>query len=65
MVKAITGGTDAQGDVSCLLRDGDTSAIGQSSHTDIIMASAQAYVAALNKLQYLKAHRPAEDRHGP
>jgi hypothetical protein len=48
-----------------LLRDGDTSAIGQSSHTDIIMASAQAYVAALNKLQYLKAHRPSEDRHGP
>ena len=65
VVKAITGGTDAQGDVSCLLRDGETSAIGQSSHTDIIMASAQAYVAALNKLQYLKAHRPAEDRHGP
>jgi 2-isopropylmalate synthase len=65
VVKAITGGTDAQGDVSCLLRDGDTSAIGQSSHTDIIMASAQAYVAALNKLQYLKAHRPSEDRHGP
>jgi len=65
VVKAITGGTDAQGDVSCLLRDGENGAIGQSSHTDIIMASAQAYVAALNKLQYLKAHRPAEPRHGP
>ncbi|MDG2306458.1 MAG: 2-isopropylmalate synthase [Candidatus Binatia bacterium] len=65
VVKAITGGTDAQGDVSCLLRDGDNSAIGRSSHTDIIMASAQAYVAALNKLEYLKAHRPAEERHGP
>ncbi len=65
VVKAITGGTDAQGDVSCLLRDGENSAIGQSSHTDIIMASAQAYVAALNKLQYLKTHRPSEARHGP
>lgn len=65
IVKAITGGTDAQGDVSCLLRDGDHSAIGQSSHTDIIMASAQAYVAALNKLQYLKAHRSTEPEHGP
>lgn len=65
IVKAITGGTDAQGDVSCLLRDEGNSAIGQSSHTDIIMASAQAYVAALNKLQYLKAHRPSESRHGP
>jgi len=65
VVKAITGGTDAQGDVSCLLRDGDIGAIGQSSHTDIIMASAQAYIAALNKLEYLKAHRPTEARHGP
>lgn len=64
VVKAITGGTDAQGDVSCLLRDGPHSAIGQSSHTDIIQASAQAYVAALNKLQYLRAYRPAEGRPG-
>ncbi|MBM4268425.1 MAG: 2-isopropylmalate synthase [Deltaproteobacteria bacterium] len=65
VVKAITGGTDAQGEVSCLLRDGETSAIGQSSATDIIVASAHAYVAALNKLQYLKAHRPLEANHGP
>lgn len=65
VVKAITGGTDAQGDVSCLLRDGEHSAIGQASHTDIIQASALAYVAALNKLQYLRAHRPTDRRPGP
>jgi 2-isopropylmalate synthase len=66
VVKAITGGTDAQGEVSCLLRDEETGAIGQGSHTDIIMASALAYVAALNKLEYLRAHRPVERRdHGP
>src|SRR5262249_61899176 len=64
-VKAITGGPDAQGEVSCLLRDGDTVASGQGSHTDIIMASALAYLAALNKLEYLRAHRPAEPQTGP
>lgn len=65
VVKGITGGTDAQGEVSCLLRDGETVALGQSSHTDIIQASAHAYVAALNKLEYLRAHRPASDTAGP
>jgi 2-isopropylmalate synthase len=68
VVKAITGGTDAQGEVSCLLRDGEAVAIGQGSHTDIIMASALAYLAALNKLEYLHQHRPvrtSQPDHGP
>lgn len=56
-VKSITGGTDAQGEVTCLIRENGTSVNGQGSHTDIIMASALAYVNALNKL----AHR---DRYG-
>jgi 2-isopropylmalate synthase len=64
-VKAITGGTDAQGEVSCLLRDGDTVAIGQGAHTDIIMASALAYLAAVNKLEYLRTYRPVDSEHGP
>ncbi|HZR79658.1 MAG TPA: 2-isopropylmalate synthase [Candidatus Binatia bacterium] len=59
-VKAITGGTDAQGEVSCLLRDADTLASGQGSHTDILMASALAYLVALNKLEYLRTHRATE-----
>jgi 2-isopropylmalate synthase len=50
-VKAITGGTDAQGEVSCLVSDGGVSVMGQGSHTDIIQASALAYVNALNKLE--------------
>jgi 2-isopropylmalate synthase len=65
VVKAVTEGTDAQGEVSCLLRDGETVALGQSSHTDVIQASAYAYVAALNKLEYLRAHRPVSSTHGP
>ena len=64
-VKAITGGTDAQGEVSCLLRDGDVLAGGQGSHTDILMASALAWLSALNKLEYLRAHRPVEAETGP
>ena len=52
-VQSITGGTDAQGEVSCLLRQNGTSVNGQGSHTDIIMASALAFTNALNKLAYL------------
>jgi 2-isopropylmalate synthase len=51
-VDAITGGTDAQGAVKCTLeRDGMT-VIGRGSDTDIIVASAKAYINALNKLNY-------------
>lgn len=65
VVKAITGGTDAQGEVSCLLRDGETVATGQGAHTDIIVASALAYLSALNKLEYLRTYRPVDSEHGP
>jgi 2-isopropylmalate synthase len=63
MVNAITGGTEAQGEVSCLLRDGDYTASGQGVHTDIIMASALAYLNALNRLEVRKERyrRPREE----
>jgi 2-isopropylmalate synthase len=48
-VKAITGGTDALGDVSCLVRVGDVEVRGHGSHTDVVMASAHAFVDALNR----------------
>src|SRR5690606_34596244 len=63
VVKASTGGTDAQGEVSCLLRDGETVATGQGAHTDIIVASALAYLSALNKLEYLRTYRPVDSEH--
>ena len=56
MVNAITGGTEAQGEVSCLLRDEDHTATGQGVHTDIIMASALAYINACNKLEHRRQH---------
>jgi len=49
-VKAITGGTDALGEVSCLVRLDGVTATGQGAHTDIVHASALAYLNALNKL---------------
>ncbi len=48
-VKAITGGTDALGDVSCLVRVDDIEVRGHGAHTDILVASAYAFVDALNR----------------
>jgi 2-isopropylmalate synthase len=49
-VQAVTGGTDAQADVSVLLKDQSVSALGHATHHDTMVASARAYVSALNKL---------------
>ena len=56
-VNAITGGMDAQGRVSVTIREGELQVIGKGAHTDIIMASAIAYVNALNKLENLKSRK--------
>lgn len=64
-VKAITGGTDAQGEVSCLIEDGGIRVSGQGAHTDIIMASALAYINALNKLEGRRHYRQLVERQGP
>ena len=53
-VNAITGGTDAQGEVMVILEEGGIRVTGQGAHTDIIMAAAKAYVNVLNKLEYQK-----------
>jgi len=55
-VKAITGGTDALGEVSCLINVDGVTASGQGAHTDIIHASALALLNALNKLHHRRAH---------
>lgn len=49
-INAITGGTDAQGEVSVRLREGNVYALGRGAHPDIFVASARAYVNALNHL---------------
>ncbi len=49
-VKAITGGTDALGEVVCSIEEDGKSVSGNGADTDIIIASAKAYINALNKL---------------
>jgi 2-isopropylmalate synthase len=49
-VKAVTEGTDAQAEVSVRLEELGKSVTGHGAHTDTLVASARAYVNALNKL---------------
>lgn len=49
-IKAITGGTDALGEVTIILEEAGHTVRGHGSDTDIIVASAKAYINALNKL---------------
>ncbi len=55
-VSALTGGTDAQGEVTVRLRENGLVALGRGSDPDIITASAKAYINGLNRLEYIKAH---------
>ncbi len=49
-VNAITGGTDAQGEVTTRLEQDGRIVNGQGADVDIVIASAKAYLNALNKL---------------
>ena len=53
-INSITGGTDAQAEVSVRIEEEGTLANGQASDTDIVVASAKAFVHALNKLEHRK-----------
>jgi 2-isopropylmalate synthase len=54
VVNAITGGSDAQGEVAVQLKYNDHSVVGRGAHPDVIVASAKAYINALNRLEFLK-----------
>ncbi|MFB2838416.1 2-isopropylmalate synthase [Floridanema evergladense] len=49
-VQSVTAGIDAIGEVTIRLKYGDRIFSGHSANTDIIVASAQAYINALNRL---------------
>lgn len=49
-IRSISEGADAQGEVKVTLRYGENQYAGQARSTDIIRASAEAYVDALNRL---------------
>jgi 2-isopropylmalate synthase len=54
LVKGITGGTDALGEVTVKVEEAGKKVAGHGADTDIIVASAKAYINALNKLEYWK-----------
>ncbi|MFQ5958913.1 MAG: 2-isopropylmalate synthase [Alphaproteobacteria bacterium] len=49
-VHAVTGGTDAQAEVTVRLEENGRTVNGQGADTDTLVASARAYISALNKL---------------
>jgi len=56
-VTAITGGTDALGEVTVQLKFDGKTVTGRGAHPDVIVASATAYINALNRLEWMKGDR--------
>ncbi|MBF0281952.1 MAG: 2-isopropylmalate synthase [Zetaproteobacteria bacterium] len=54
-VNAITSGTDAQGEVTVRIQEGERIINGQGADTDIVVASALALINAMNKLPNVHA----------
>ena len=64
-VQAVTEGTDAQATVMVRLDEDGRIATGQSADTDTVVASAKAYINALNRLLVRRAHsQPGYDTKG-
>ena len=57
-VNSITSGTDSQGEVTVRLEKGGSIVNGQGADTDIVIASAKAYINGYNKIVQVsdKAH---------
>ena len=53
-VNAISGGMDAQGEVTVRLQENGLVALGKGADPDIITASAKAFLNGLNRLEYMK-----------
>ena len=53
-INAVTSGTDALGEVTVRLAEGSFKAVGRGAHPDVLVASARAYVNALNNLSKLE-----------
>jgi 2-isopropylmalate synthase len=60
-VSAVTGGTDAQAGVTVRLEEEGKTVTGQGSDADTLVASARAYVHALNKLMTKRQKSKPED----
>jgi len=59
-IQAITGGTDAQGEVTVRIKENEKIFVGHGASMDIILASAKAYLAAINRLLFSRAQTMAK-----
>jgi 2-isopropylmalate synthase len=59
-VHAVTEGTDAQAEVSVRLSENGKSVTGRGADPDTLVASARAYVSALNRLMTKRARTKPE-----
>ena len=55
-IRAITGGKDAMGEVSVQVESGSVTERGRATSTDIVEASARAYLAAANRVAHRTGH---------
>jgi 2-isopropylmalate synthase len=63
-VHAVTEGTDAQAEVTVRLSEQGRTVQGQGAHEDTLVASAKAYVNALNKLAVKRGRHPLDAGEG-
>ena len=56
-IRSVTSGTEALGEATVQLQQGDIKVIGRGASTDVIEASARAYIDGLNKLSALNRRR--------
>ncbi|OFX26842.1 MAG: 2-isopropylmalate synthase [Armatimonadetes bacterium RBG_16_67_12] len=54
-IRAVTGGTDALGEVTARVREDDVVVVGRSSSTDVLEASVLAYLDGVNRLLAARA----------
>ncbi|MHB8515562.1 MAG: 2-isopropylmalate synthase, partial [Dehalococcoidia bacterium] len=64
-VKSVTEGIDAQGEVTIRIESDGRSYVGRGADTDIIVASAKAYMNALNRMLSVQRRRDSEVRSNP
>ncbi|MEJ2354852.1 MAG: 2-isopropylmalate synthase, partial [candidate division WOR-3 bacterium] len=62
-ISAITGGSDAQGEVTVYIEEDGIGSVGRAAKTDIVIASAEALVNALNRLS-IKKKMNEKEKHG-
>jgi 2-isopropylmalate synthase len=64
-VKSVTQGIDAQGEVTIRVESDGRTYVGRGADTDIIVASAKAYMNALNRALFVQRRADAEVRTNP